>query len=547
MFLNTLVLGAAVTSCLEARGTPPRITIPLGNNWNRPLEYIRKGNNRTFSCVATGSATLKYEWRFNEEKLNADEKEAGFDANTGSLFIGEFFNEQLTGDYQCVVSNEFGTAMTPYLRIAATVAHAFPGSTDSFPDNVEAYTSNYLKMDCINVPKSIPAWTFNWQRGKLVSNTLSDINPLSVGERMIIDRNGSLHFLWVEMSDNRYIYVCETHNDVILIKQRNTHTMKLNVQSGTERDRPPELKYSSDVTVMAGDTAELTCIFTYYSSRGEKLDITWTFNNKEVGHGSTLRLPNIKVPDKDQNSEGEYVCEAKLGLLQPVRGKVLEARHYQMQPVSRKTVSVLLSAPPVFLRNKAPALTSIPVGQDAVFHCGATSHKSYMKPPVWMVNSKPLKVWMVNSKPLIPPPTLLIATDWRQASDRRQATDRRVKPTLLIGELSPQSGLLMVNSKPLIVWMRSPQLWMVSEAPSVDMWMCGFVDGQHQASERLVKPPCGWSTAMWVVNSKALIVMMCGWSTSMWMVNSKRQKLSPQLWMVSEAHSVDDQQQISDR
>ncbi|XP_052251605.1 neurofascin-like [Dreissena polymorpha] len=374
MYLSAIICCVVITTCIEARGTPPKISIPQGNNWPKPLEYIRKGNNRTFSCVATGSAPLKYEWRFNGEKLNAREKEARFDPNTGSLFIGEYFNEQLTGDYQCVVSNEYGTSMTPYLRIAATVANAFPGGDGLFPDNVEAYRSNYLKMDCINVPKSVPAWTFNWQRGKMVANTLSDTNPVSVGERMIIDPNGSLHFLWVEMSDNGYIYACETKNEIILMDVRNTHTMKLNVQSGTERDRTPELKYSSDVTVMAGDTAELTCIFTYYSSRGEKLDITWTFNNKEVGHGSMLRLPNIKVPDQNQNSEGEYVCEAKLGLLQPVRGKV----------------NLKITAPPDFIRNKAPALTSVPVGQDAVFHCGATSHKSYMKPPVWMVNSKPL-------------------------------------------------------------------------------------------------------------------------------------------------------------
>jgi len=48
------------------------------------------------------------------------------------------------------------------------------------------------------------------------------------------------------------------------------------------------------------------------------------------------------------------------------------------------------AAPPEFLQFKSPQLTRVPVGKDAVFHCSATSHNSYMKPPVWMVNSKPL-------------------------------------------------------------------------------------------------------------------------------------------------------------
>ncbi|KAH3713182.1 hypothetical protein DPMN_072968 [Dreissena polymorpha] len=39
-------------------GTPPKISIPQGNNWPKPLVYIRTGQNRTFSCAATGSAPL---------------------------------------------------------------------------------------------------------------------------------------------------------------------------------------------------------------------------------------------------------------------------------------------------------------------------------------------------------------------------------------------------------------------------------------------------------------------------------------------------------
>jgi len=47
--------------------------------------------------------------------MSADK--VAFDANTGTLNIGAFFSGDLSGMYQCVVSNDYGTTMTPYLQI----------------------------------------------------------------------------------------------------------------------------------------------------------------------------------------------------------------------------------------------------------------------------------------------------------------------------------------------------------------------------------------------------------------------------------------------
>ncbi|WAR17087.1 NRG-like protein [Mya arenaria] len=336
---------------VTSRGSPPKIAIPQGNNWPKSFEYIRKGNKETFDCVAVGRYPLKPE-------------EVRFDENTGSLFIGEYFNEQLTGDYQCVVSNAYGTAMTPYLTISATVAYAFPGGENTFANNVEAYATNYFTMDCENIPRSVPQWTFDWQRGIMVGNTLSDTSRVPVGERMVIDPRGTLHFLWVESSDNGYIYACETKNEIILMDMRNTHTFKLNVMTGSGKDRSPELKYNGDVTVKAGQRVKLTCIFTYYSARGEKLQIDWIFQNKKVGEGTTLVIENVKIPDALQNQEGQYMCEARLGTMQPL--------------------------PQSFYPARPPQFTSVPVEKNADFHCSASSHNSHMQPPVWMVNGVPL-------------------------------------------------------------------------------------------------------------------------------------------------------------
>ena len=47
--------------------------------------------------------------------MSADK--VAFDANTGTLNIGQKFSGDLSGMYQCVVSNDYGTTMTPYLQI----------------------------------------------------------------------------------------------------------------------------------------------------------------------------------------------------------------------------------------------------------------------------------------------------------------------------------------------------------------------------------------------------------------------------------------------
>lgn len=62
----------------------------------------------------------RYEWRYQGEKINEDRRKIRFDERTGDLFIGEFFEETLSGDYQCVAKNDYGTTMTPYLQINAT-------------------------------------------------------------------------------------------------------------------------------------------------------------------------------------------------------------------------------------------------------------------------------------------------------------------------------------------------------------------------------------------------------------------------------------------
>ncbi|WAR17126.1 hypothetical protein MAR_031720 [Mya arenaria] len=164
---------------------------------------------------------------------------------------------------------------------------------------------------------------------------------------------GTLHFLWSEPSDNN-LYRCAGKNTISESTVQNTKILNLVVKTSSSKDRAPELKFNKDVVVKAGETARLTCIFSYYSSRGEKLTIEWRFSNEKVGEGRTIKLTNVKVPDDKQTQEGEYL------------------------------------SPPKFDELRKPSHTSAPVDSSPNYYCSTTSHNSYSRPPVWFVNGKPL-------------------------------------------------------------------------------------------------------------------------------------------------------------
>ncbi|XP_060589756.1 contactin-4-like isoform X2 [Ruditapes philippinarum] len=351
-------------------GHPPQISVPQGNKWSQTKVYVRKASPNTFECQATAKPQAKYYWTVNGTEIVSDDRVVTFDKDTGTLTTGPLFGELHTGDYQCFASNKYGTAMTPILKIIAVVANTFKGTGVSTTD-LEADVSKYFKLECKDVPYSVPQWLFSWKKG-FIRNGRLEANPVIISERFAIDKKGNLHFLWAEKSDNGYIYVCSTFNNVLLIEVSNTETIRLTVNNGILGDRLPELKYHEDVQVFAGEDAELMCIFTYYSSKGDKLKIIWLRNGIKVGEGYKHKLENVLIPDDKQNQEGEYMCEARLGSSSPVYGRV----------------NLKIVSPPRFV--SSPEKKLLPMGNDAVFSCKASSHNSYSDPPVWFINAEPL-------------------------------------------------------------------------------------------------------------------------------------------------------------
>lgn len=62
----------------------------------------------------------RYYWTFNGTRVDTNVDKLTVDENTGTLRIGPRFGEDQSGEYQCYAFNDYGTAMTPILKILAT-------------------------------------------------------------------------------------------------------------------------------------------------------------------------------------------------------------------------------------------------------------------------------------------------------------------------------------------------------------------------------------------------------------------------------------------
>jgi len=349
---------------VHARGKLPTISIPQSNKWPNSKVYVRNADPQSFSCQAKTPA--KYRWTFNGTAVeNVTGVTTVFGSN-GTLRTGPLFGLANSGDYQCFAENAYGTTFTPIIQILGTIALAFKGGDDDTPKNVKTHASKYFKMECKDVPLSVPQWNFIWEKGTFKDGKLTS-GPIEDNERLIIDQQGFLHFLWTEMSDSNFIYACSTWNDILLIRVRNTETISLTVEHGDQLDRTPELMYSENVQVYEGEDAELMCIFTYFSSARERMTVEWYRFGKLVGEGHKLVLNKV-----DQSHDGQYICKAELG------GKETQSNF----------VSLKVVAPPKFVVE--PLSKDVPVGSDAVLQCNTTSHNSYTQPPVWFLNAVPL-------------------------------------------------------------------------------------------------------------------------------------------------------------
>lgn len=386
MFKIVVLFTVLLVATVQAqRPTPPKITKPVGNMWNPTIIYMRNKSPLELQCGAKGFPEPKIKWTLNGEEVGKLTGTAascnsilGVDS-MGSLQVGTAFSSYCDGYYQCIAENKNGKSMTPYISLNATDTTPFAGETSRKIEPLSAY--KYHKISCKNVPASTPPYKISWVKTTFDQTGKPTETEVENSDRIVVDPQGSLHFLWVLPEDNGAEFTCVGTNDIELQSSRSTKTFKLEVtMSGPIEERSPQIMYQEDVTAMRGTNVELVCIFTYYGG-GKTFTVTWQKGGYPVKNGKHYKLSgrvlevlNVNIPTDGDSVEGEYVCKPNLKGHSGDDGRV----------------NLRVVGPPVFSPTGRLIDIKAPIGSNAEFRCKTYSHSSYSKAVTWLQNGEPI-------------------------------------------------------------------------------------------------------------------------------------------------------------
>nr|XP_032822383.1 neuronal cell adhesion molecule-like isoform X3 [Petromyzon marinus] len=391
---RTLLAGAALLATLWV--TSDSIDIPIDPTLLENVEqppaitkqsptdhYVDPLEDILVKCEAKGTPAPSYRWTKNDKSFDP-RAEVGVVTAAGS---GSFtFVKNSTGhakrhegDYQCLVSNKLGTAVSDKikLRIAST-----PKWPKEVLDPMEVDEGNSVVLPC-KPPQGVPPPKILW-----MTSTLDHIGQ---DKRVSQGLSGDLYFSNVKPVDSRDDYICYAQfvasrtiisKEPIKLKVRSLETLddaqsssvnetQLAVAGGLRNRLPSLLTPHGKTTRMhslKGSTLVMECIAEGLPTpdvRWERVSGHMPRGRFSTGnHNKTLRLHPVEVEDS-----GQYKCIAS--------NNMGSAHH---------SFVVTVDAAPYWTAR--PEDRIVAPGDDAVLHCVAGG-----KPPPethWLLNGKPL-------------------------------------------------------------------------------------------------------------------------------------------------------------
>ncbi|XP_035826420.1 neuroglian isoform X2 [Aplysia californica] len=330
------------------------------------------------ACIATGNKTLVYTWLKDGEVLDFNSKlnkgRVHFEPGVGSLILTKA-QDQDSGVYQCRVTNNCGTALTPTTRLLH--AKIDPFTPQDKPELIKVMMGSSTVLEC-NPPTSVPKAVIAWI---LMDSTesMSDVDELDYDDvgfitveqnrRVTMDYNGNLYITSARKEDEQggKSYVCAAQN--MRTRSSNKGEDKLiKVQGVTPTSFGVDLMWHSNTTTMVleGKRARFKCIF----SGNPEPEVSWVRVN------GNLRQERMQanhhefiIEDVLYEDAGEYKCMGRNSL--------------QRQPIEH-TFTLNVEAAPAWRSH--PRDVTVGVEESASFECEAVG------------NPKPTVEFYVNGK-----------------------------------------------------------------------------------------------------------------------------------------------------
>uniref|UniRef100_A0A9J8AEC1 Neurofascin homolog (chicken) a n=1 Tax=Cyprinus carpio carpio TaxID=630221 RepID=A0A9J8AEC1_CYPCA len=363
-------------------------------------------DNIIIECEAKGKPVPTFQWRRNGKFFNVGkDPRVIMRSRSGTLEIrSSGKSEDYEGEYQCLATNEFGTAISNKILLRVSKSPLWPKEV---LEPVVVREGESLVLPC-NPPPGLPPPETFW---------MDIIMPIPQDKRVSMGLNGDLFFSNVLAKDATTDYSCTARFEFThTIQQKNPYTLKVTTSEWfriTSRNIPETQPtflspkgLSSSKIVLRGEQLLLECIAAGvptptidWFKRGADLPSTKV---KIENFSKTLRIFNVSEEDS-----GDYTCMAsnKIGSIRhSVEVQVKAAPYWLDKPTNlvlapeengrlvcrargnpKPTIQWLVDGEPIEMPNPNRQVLgdtilfhSVQIGSSSVYQCNASNEHGYL-------------------------------------------------------------------------------------------------------------------------------------------------------------------------
>uniref|UniRef100_A0A8C2CHK1 Neurofascin homolog (chicken) a n=1 Tax=Cyprinus carpio TaxID=7962 RepID=A0A8C2CHK1_CYPCA len=363
-------------------------------------------DNIIIECEAKGKPVPTFQWRRNGKFFNVGkDPRVIMRSRSGTLEIrSSGKSEDYEGEYQCLATNEFGTAISNKILLRVSKSPLWPKEV---LEPVVVREGESLVLPC-NPPPGLPPPETFW---------MDIIMPIPQDKRVSMGLNGDLFFSNVLAKDATTDYSCTARFEFThTIQQKNPYTLKVTTSEWfriTSRNIPETQPtflspkgLSSSKIVLRGEQLLLECIAAGvptptidWFKRGADLPSTKV---KIENFSKTLRIFNVSEEDS-----GDYTCMAsnKIGSIRhSVEVQVKAAPYWLDKPTNlvlapeengrlvcrargnpKPTIEWLVDGEPIEMPNPNRQVLgdtilfhSVQIGSSSVYQCNASNEHGYL-------------------------------------------------------------------------------------------------------------------------------------------------------------------------
>uniref|UniRef100_A0A672Y5V4 Neural cell adhesion molecule L1 n=1 Tax=Sphaeramia orbicularis TaxID=375764 RepID=A0A672Y5V4_9TELE len=357
-------------------------------------------------CEAKGNPQPIFSWRRNGKYFNvARDSQTSMRRRSGTLDISAWNNpEQYEAEYQCIASNEYGSAYSNKIRLQLYRAPVWPRE---ILEPVVISAGLPLVLSC-DPPPGPPKPETYW-----MSSSFPTMQAVRQDRRVSMGINGDLYFSNVHFNDSTTDYCCNARFPYKnVIQQKMPVVVKVLTTRAMAEAAPTWMSpkgSSSSRLVLLGEELLLECI----AGGVPTPHITWIKDGDNLVVTSRMKVKNfnkmIQIPKASFEDAGEYTCTAtnRIGYIEhTITVRVKAAPFWLEKPTNlvlapeengrlvcrsdgapRPTIEWFINGEPIEFATPQPnrqvsgdtlIFQSVTAANTAVYQCNASNEYGYL-------------------------------------------------------------------------------------------------------------------------------------------------------------------------